>query len=219
MAGETHNEVSSDNVHTVVQTGMLRGDIHLHTGSARRSSLPRQLPLPPRSCTGREHEVRQISTIVADCAQVLVVEGPGGVGKTTLALHWAYRNLKQYPDGQLYVDLRGFAAAGAPAQAAAVLDGFLAALGVEAGAVPAEPEAAAAMYRSALAGRRVLVVLDNALDTRQVLPLLPGGSSCTVLVTSRSRLSGLATRGARFVRLDVFSEPGARAFFNDPATT
>lgn len=204
MAGEARNTVSSDDVHTVVQTGTLHGDIHVHAGPSGRAP-PRQLPLPPRSCVGRAHELGQLGD-----ASVVVVEGPGGIGKTTLALHWAHRNLDRYPDGQLYADLRGFDAA-RPVSPAAVLDGFLAALGVEAGAVPADPEAAAALYRSVLAGRRILVVLDNALDTHQVLPLLPGAPTCTVLITSRSHLSGLSIRGAGFVRLDMLNEPAARA--------
>jgi tetratricopeptide (TPR) repeat protein len=132
-----------------------------------------------------------------------------GVGKTALAVHWAHQVVDRFSDGQLYVNLQGYSAA-APADPLDVLARFLRALGVPAGQVPAELDAAAAMYRSMLAGRQMLILLDNAATSRQVRPLLPGTPGCLVLVTSRGRLSGLTARdGAARITLDALSEAEA----------
>ena len=133
---------------------------------------------------------------------------PPGAGKTTLAVHWAHQAAAEFPDGQLYVNLRGFDPTGPPVHAAEALRWFLGAFGVTEEQIPDSVEAQAALYRSVLADKRVLVILDNARDADQVRPLLPGSPSCLAVVTSRARLPGLAaTEGARLVPLDVLTGP------------
>ena len=126
-------------------------------------------------------------------------------------MHWAHRVAQRFPDGQLYVNLRGFDRAGAAMSPGAAVRGFLDALGVPPQRIPVAPQAQVDLYRSVLADRRVLVVLDNARDSEQVRPLLPGAPDCLVLVTSRNRLSGLvAAEGAHPVMLDLLSSAEAR---------
>ncbi|MDX8141205.1 tetratricopeptide repeat protein [Lentzea sp. BCCO 10_0061] len=150
--------------------------------------VPRQLPAPPAPFAGRQDVLDQVGT-----AGISVISGAGGIGKSWLALHWAHRNAARFPDGQLFVDLRGFSPGSAPMDPAAAVRGFLDALGVEPSRLPADPHAQAAMFRGLVADRRVLLVLDNAADTAQVVPLLPGTGTCAVVVTSRSTLTGLIT--------------------------
>ncbi|NUT97307.1 MAG: SARP family transcriptional regulator, partial [Saccharothrix sp.] len=175
--------------------------------SGRR--VPQLLPAAPAAFTGRERELAALDVLL-DRAPVAVLTGGGGVGKTWLALRWAHGHRDEFPDGRLHVDLRGFDPVAEPLAPDAVVRGFLGALGVPPREVPAEPDAQAGLYRDLTADRRLLVVLDNARDTGQVAPLLPGGTSCAVLVTSRHRLTGLvATRGAVPVPVDVLDEPQA----------
>jgi tetratricopeptide (TPR) repeat protein len=142
---------------------------------------------------------------------VCVIAGTAGAGKTSLALRWAHQVRDRFPDGQLYVNLRGYDP-GEPVTAQEALHRFLTALGVRARAVPQDLDAAAALYRSLLADRQVLVVLDNAATVGQVRPLLPGSAGCLTVVTSRSRLSGLAVRdGARRLTLGTLPQPEAVA--------
>ncbi|MDT0548881.1 ATP-binding protein [Streptomyces lonegramiae] len=161
--------------------------------------------------------MRQLNAVLDDQSQVgeplivcvYVIAGTAGVGKTSLALHWAHQAARSFPDGQLYVNLRGYDP-GSPVTAHEALNRFLAALGVPARAIPRDEEAAAALYRSLLAERRMLIVLDNAATAAQVRPLLPGTAGCLVIVTSRSRLSGLSVRdGARRLTLGMLDEPDA----------
>ena len=143
---------------------------------------------------------------------ISAVAGMAGVGKTALAVHWARKVAGRFPDGQLYVNLRGYDAEGAAVTAEEVTGWFLVALGVPAGQIPADAQARSGLYRSVLAGRRVLIVLDNARDAAQVRPLLPGSAGCLVVVTSRSALAGLAAaEGARPLRLGPLgAEQGVR---------
>ncbi|SCF05328.1 AfsR/SARP family transcriptional regulator [Micromonospora chokoriensis] len=196
-----------------LHTDVLKGDTELREPAgaiaAGEATVPRQLPAPPPHFAGRARELAELTRVlsVRDGADQTVamcaVGGPGGVGKTSLALRWAHDNLTSFPDGQLYVNLRGFDPAG-PMAPEVALRGFLDGLRLPAASVPADLDARAALYRSLVAGRKMLILLDNAHDMEQVVPLLPGGLGCVVLITSRVRLGGLiANYGARWVGLDV----------------
>lgn len=183
---------------------------------ARPSSpVPRQLPAPPRSFSGRTSELDALTAVLdesGNAAVISAVGGLGGIGKTWLALRWAHEHLDRFPDGQLFVNLRGFDPSGRPTSPETAVRGFLDAFGVDPSAVPAGVEAQSALYRSLVAGKRLLVVLDNASDTTQVVPLLPGTPTAAVLVTSRDRLVGLvAGHGAHPLPLDVLPDAEARA--------
>lgn len=189
-----------------VQARDVRGGVHFHGQgpSAHSAPVPGQLPGDVHGFVNRVGELEVLSTHLraedsagGSEAPVHVITGTAGVGKTALALHWAHRVRDHFPDGQLYVDLRGYGS-GPPVEPDQALERFVRAFGVPADAVPADVDSRSALYRSLLAERRVLVVLDNAATAAQVRPLLPGSSACVVLVTSRDRLSGLVARdGAR----------------------
>ncbi|MET4922457.1 BTAD domain-containing putative transcriptional regulator [Streptomyces sp. PSRA5] len=179
--------------------------------------VPRQLPGRPRWFTGREHQLAELTKALDSAGEpgepvvISAIGGSGGIGKTWLAVHWAHHNIDQFPDGQLYVDLRGFDPSGEPVAPAAAVRGFLDALGVDSGSVPVDVQAQIGLYRSLVEGRRMLVVLDNAADAEQAAALLPGSTTCTVLVTSRRRLAGLTiAHGARMLTLDVLTDTEAR---------
>ncbi|MFG3239218.1 MULTISPECIES: BTAD domain-containing putative transcriptional regulator [unclassified Streptomyces] len=169
------------------------------------------LPRAPRGFQGRSAELAALTRAAAGEAPVCLVTGPAGVGKTALALQWAHRNAAAFPDGRLFADLRGFSDTGEPALIE-VLREFLLALGVAPRRVPESAAAAAALFRSLTDRRRLLVVLDNARHSATVRPLLPGGTDCVTLVTSRHRLEGLiASDAARPVPLDVLEPPDGTA--------
>ncbi|WP_165967979.1 AfsR/SARP family transcriptional regulator [Saccharopolyspora elongata] len=179
---------------------------------------PRQLPPPLRLFTGRADELRWLTKTVEsrpDHGAIAVISAIGGAGKTCLALHWAHQNTDRYPDGQLYVNLRGFDPSGEPMPPSTVLRGFLDALGVDSAAVPVDFEAQVGLYRSLVATKRLLVVLDNARDTAQVEPLLPSSPACAVVVTSRHKMTGLRTRGAHVLDLDVLADAEAMDLLAD----
>lgn len=159
--------------------------------------LPRQLPLEPRDFVGRTAELAyldgQLGAQLSGRPRVVVVSGMAGAGKTGLTLHWAHRAAAHFPDGQLFADLNGYTTT-SPTQPGHVLGSFLRAFGVAPAAVPSEPTEAAALYRTVLAHRRVLIVLDNARTADQVRPLLPGTSDSAVVITSRHQLGGLQAR-------------------------
>ncbi|RBM20202.1 tetratricopeptide repeat protein [Streptomyces sp. PT12] len=190
--------------------------MHFHRyGQGPDAHPPRQLPGDDQGFVNRTDELQQLNAVLPSdgdaplVVSVYVIAGTAGVGKTSLALRWAHKVRDRFPHGQLYVNLRGYDPR-EPVTAQSALQGFLTALGVPPRAIPQNIEEAAALYRSRLADRRVLVVLDNAATTRQVRPLLPGSTGSLALVTSRSRLSGLAIRdGARRLTLGTLPERDA----------
>ncbi|MFD1277741.1 BTAD domain-containing putative transcriptional regulator [Streptomyces kaempferi] len=183
------------------------------TGAANQV-YPAQLPRDLGAFTGRGAELDRLDSLVpapSEPAQAVVLSGMAGVGKTTLAVHWANRLAPHFPDGQVYVDLRGFHLSGAAMSTAEALRALLDAFGVPVGDIPAALPAQATTYRSLLAGRRVLVVLDNARDSEQVRPLLPAPHGCLAVVTSRHQLQGLmAVEGAHSVTLSPLEKSEAR---------
>ncbi len=174
-------------------------------------AVPRQLPPVPRCFVGRADELKALSGIVDGMTgTVATVEGGAGIGKTTLAVYWAHLVAGLFPDAQLYANLRGFDRSGTPVRPTRIIWSFLHALGVPPARIPADLDAQVGLYRSVLAGRRVLVVLDNARDADQVRPLLPP-AGCFAVVTSRACLTGLAAvDGARRLVLEVFTPAEAR---------
>jgi tetratricopeptide (TPR) repeat protein/transcriptional regulator with XRE-family HTH domain len=184
------------------------------------ATAPRQLPAMVAHFTGRAAELRTLTGILDDTGApgtivISAIGGTAGVGKTALALHWAHQAARRFPDGQLYVNLRGYDP-DRPMPATDALAGFLRALGVSGPDIPAEEAERAARYRSLLAGRRVLVVLDNAGSVEQVEPLLPGSETCAVVVTSRDSLPGLLVRyGAARLDLDLLPPADAIALLRE----
>ncbi|MFS8096737.1 tetratricopeptide repeat protein [Lentzea alba] len=184
------------------------------TATPPTSRVPRQLPAAPTPFIGRLDALRSLDALLdtTDTVVISAVSGTGGMGKTSLALHWAHSHADRFPDGHLFVDLRGFSPAGQPMRAQDALLGFVHALGVAPAEIPDEQEARAALFRTLVSDRRMLLVLDNAADTDQVVPLLPGSRSCTVVVTSRNQLPGLVARfSADHLPLDTLDVTEARA--------
>ncbi|MFI6182657.1 BTAD domain-containing putative transcriptional regulator [Nonomuraea sp. NPDC051191] len=199
---------------------ILRGNVPpIRPSDSRETVTPAQLPPGPGQFTGRTAQLRLLDPLgtggdpASGGTSIAVLTGAGGSGKTALALHWAHRDRHRFPDGQLYVDLRGHSAE-RPLLPIEALGRFLRGLGVPAERVPGTVEEASAAYRSLLADRRVLVVLDNAGSEEQVRPLLPGGPRCATVITSRDRLDGLVARdGAIPVPLGMLSTGEAVTLF------
>jgi DNA-binding SARP family transcriptional activator len=205
---------------------VVRQDIH--AGSTRRAHphraaqagmhvVPRQLPAASRHFTGRAGELNALSGLLEPEPDktrgvvIVALTGMAGIGKTALAIDWAHQVAGQFPDGQLFVNLRGFGPSGVAVAPTEAISGLLTGLGVSAALIPAEMAAEAALLRSRLAGRHMLIVLDNAQDAEQVRSLLPGAPGCLVLVTSRNRLTGLAAaEDALLIPLDVLTDWEAR---------
>jgi DNA-binding SARP family transcriptional activator/Tfp pilus assembly protein PilF len=170
--------------------------------------MPRELPADVAPFTGRLGELTALDELLlgaqkSAAAVISAVSGTAGVGKTALAVHWAHHAADHFPDGQLHVNLRGYDP-GQPVVAVDALAGFLRSLGVSGQDIPSEESERAARYRSLLAGKQMLIMLDNAATVDQVRPLLPGHSACKVLVTSRDSLAGLVARdGAKRLDLDL----------------
>ncbi|GIF47853.1 SARP family transcriptional regulator [Asanoa ferruginea] len=184
-----------------------------------RAGAPAQLPLDVRGFTGRGAELAALDAALAGSGEepnavvVAAVSGMAGVGKTALAVHWAHRSRRLFPDGQLYVNLRGFDPTGPPLLPTEALRGFLEAFDVPTHRMPASLESQVGLYRSLVNGRRLLVIADNASSAEQVRPLLPGAPGAMVVVTSRHRLPGLvAGEGARPLAVDVLSSAEACEF-------
>jgi DNA-binding SARP family transcriptional activator/tetratricopeptide (TPR) repeat protein len=193
---------------------ILRADPALAVSGPRMAAaIPRELPAAVPDFTGRAVELQALAGMLGQTAAgvqgtvvISAIGGTAGVGKTALALHWSHQVADRFGAGQLYVNLRGFDPSGAPVTVAEAIRGLLAALGVPPERIPAGLDAQTALYRSLLAAKRMLIVLDNARDEQQVRPLLPASPGSLVLVTSRSQLGGLAaTNGARLLTLDVLS--------------
>jgi DNA-binding SARP family transcriptional activator/tetratricopeptide (TPR) repeat protein len=194
--------------------------LRLAAPAASPQPVPAQLPPPVAEFAGRGAELGRLGSILPGGAQggppdragviISLITGTAGVGKTALAVHWAHRVAAEFPGGQLYVNLRGFDPGG-PVHPGQALRGFLDALAVVPERIPVSLDDQVALYRSLLAGRRVLVVLDNARDAEQVRPLLPGSPGCLAIVTSRNHLTGLiATQGAHLLDLDLLPLAEAR---------
>lgn len=181
-------------------------------------SAPAQLPHSMPGFSGRQAQIDQLNELLSsdgpDAGGTIVVTaiaGTAGVGKTALAVHWAHQIRDRFPDGQLYVNLRGFDPAGSAMEPAEAIRGFLDAFAVPPDRIPPDLDAQAALYRTVLAERRVLIVLDNARDSSQVRPLLPGTPLSLVVVTSRNQLLSLvATDGAQPIVVDLLSPGEAR---------
>jgi DNA-binding SARP family transcriptional activator/tetratricopeptide (TPR) repeat protein len=180
-------------------------------------AVPAQLPLDVHGFVGRDGELVEMDRILAAAGDeptavvISAISGTAGVGKTALAVRWAHRVSSGFPDGQLYVNLRGFDPAGSVVSPGEAIRGFLDALDVPAHRIPIDLQAQVSLYRSMLAGKRMLVVLDNAHDAEQVRPLLPGAPGCLAIVTSRDRLTSLvAAEGAYPLALDLLSAEEAR---------
>ncbi len=200
------NTISGITAGAVVQAGTIQQVVLPAEAKRDAMPIPRQLPPAVAHFTNRADEMAVLdqtatgSEIADGLPGLVLLTGPGGVGKTALAVAWAIRNRERYPDGQLYADLRGFSADGA-ARPHEVLGPFLRALGVAPDRVPVELAEQVTLFRSTTVGKRLVVVLDNALSAAQVRVLLPTSSESLVLVTSRLRLHGLHAEGARFVEV------------------
>jgi tetratricopeptide (TPR) repeat protein len=188
--------------------------------STSASAQPQELPTSAPSFTGRTAELEVLTRIAERAADrqpgetlVVVIEGTAGIGKTTLAIHLAHQVKDQFPDGQLFVNLRGFDPGAGPAAAENVLLDFLESLGTGPTKMPASTAGRAALYRSLITGKRMLIVLDNARDAEHVRDLLPDSPGCLVLITSRNQLTSLITEGAQLLPLGAFSIAEARQLF------
>lgn len=206
--GDTRSELSGSAA-DVVQARDVAGGIHFHR-PAPAYPLPRQLPGDVAGFVDRQDELRGLDAASAPgAAALVVVVGAPGVGKTSLTLHWAHRVRERFPDGQLYVNLHGYGP-GTPVTPRRALESLLTSLGIAQARIPQDEDDCAALYRSLLADRRMLILLDNVASVRQIRPLLPGTRDCLVLATSRSRLSGLVVRdGAYRMTLDLLSDADA----------
>ncbi len=192
------------------------GQEHDYTVIRRHSAaVPAQLPAYATDFTGRHEYLRELDDLLSVTeARTIVICGTAGVGKTTLAAHWAQRSKERFPDGQLHVNLHGFSGQ-EPMKPAEALTRFLHSLGIPPGEVPANVDEASALFRSLLVDKRVLILLDNAVSADQIRPLLPGAADCLVLITSRNRLSRLVAHdGARRISLDVLPMEDAVALLD-----
>jgi len=209
----TDNEITGD-AGAVVQAGVVHGGVHVGVPDPPGPPVPRQLPLAMRGFVNRQAQLAALDALAREAddpsepvrpVTVSTIAGAPGVGKTALAVYWAHRERARYRDGDLYVDLRGYGP-GPRVEAAQALETLLRGLDVAPDRIPADLDGRAAMYRSLLDGRRMLVLIDNAASADQVRPLLPASPHCLVIVTSRNSLPGLTAReGARRLVLDALT--------------
>lgn len=218
--GATRSEVSGS-AGDVVQARDVSGGVHFHGSGREPVPVPAQLPAEIRGFVNRVADLERMDAVLGESvrqpgsAAVCVIAGTAGVGKTSLAVHWAHRHAARFPDGQLFVDLRGFDPSGQPMASGEAVRAFLDALGVDPRSLPVELAAQIGRYRSLVADRGMLIVLDNARDAAQVAPLLPGSRTCAVLITSRDRMDGLAvTHDVRQLAVGFLEDPDARALLD-----
>ncbi|MCQ8834221.1 ATP-binding protein [Streptomyces malaysiensis] len=212
--GLTRSEMSGS-ARDLIQARNISGGVHFHGAAPDQGFAPRQLPWDVYGFVNRQHELERLDALIAADREkptggsVYVIVGKPGVGKTSLAVRWAHRAQDRFPDGQLYVNLRGYDP-GEPVAPEQALEGFLSALGVPPAAIPVDAENRSNLYRSLVADRHMLIVLDNAATASQVRPLLPGGAHTVVVITTRTMLSGLvALVGARRITVEVLPETEA----------
>ncbi|MGC4808205.1 ATP-binding protein [Micromonospora sp. DT233] len=221
----TARNESSGDAEAVIQAGTVHGGINLFGRTGPAPPPPRQLPLDTTLFVNREQTLTRLdAALPADGATVAAgglsmtvaaIAGAPGIGKTALAVHWAHRVRQWFADGDLYVDMRGYGP-GPALEVGQALDTFLRALHVPAEQIPTDTEGRAALYRSVLNGKRVLIVVDNVSTVGQVRSLLPATPTCMAIITSRNRLSGLVAReGASRMTLDVLSPKEAIALLSD----
>ena len=213
------NEFSGE-ADAVVQAGAVHGGVHFHSGRTFSFPPPRQLPGGTAKFVNREASLRQLDALLASLSDeaadkgsstaiISAVAGAPGVGKTALALHWAHRVRDQFPDGDLYIDMHGYGSEPSLTEEQA-LDSFLRALSVAPDRIPIDLEQQAALYRSLIGDKRMLILIDNVASARDIRNLLPGSRRCFALVTTRGSLSSLVAReGAARVTLDVLSPDDA----------
>ncbi|TDP89913.1 AfsR/SARP family transcriptional regulator [Labedaea rhizosphaerae] len=201
-----------------LHAALLRDELPATASGGYAGVTPAQLPADTRGFAGRRAELGELDRVLAEddtAARTVVLSGTAGVGKTTLAIHWAHTARARFPGGQLYVNLRGFDPSGAPVTPSEAVRGFLEAFEVPRDRLPSTLEAQIGLYRSLLATHPVLVVLDNARDVEQVRPLLPGAPGCLAVVTSRDQLRGLVTTGAHPVAVDLLDRDEAFAVLHE----
>ncbi|MFC5748955.1 ATP-binding protein [Actinomadura rugatobispora] len=211
VRGPWSNELTGLIAGSAVQARNIEGGIHISAPDRGLPPAPAQLP-PPGLFADRRAELEELRRLShraggAGDGGLVVIAGPGGVGKTTLALHWLHQVKAGY-EGQLFVDMRGFSG-GEPLPPTEPLERFLRALGASADGIPPEIDEQAALFRSVTTGRRLIIMLDNVVSAAQVRPLLPGAGPALVVVTTRRQLSGLLVDGARFLDLHPLGVPGA----------
>lgn len=221
MSGDgTHSAIAGDVHGPVLQAGDIHGSVYIDPAATGSVVVPRQLPRTISRFTNRDVERDTLTRLINEAdtnntMAICIIDGSAGIGKTALALHWSHQLKERFPDGHLYINLSGFDPVAEPAPPHGILAEFLSALGVPNGRIPDNTPARAALYRSAIHGKKILIVLDNAADSEQVRPLLPNEPKCVVVVTSRSQLDGLVIRdGARRMTLDALTTTDARALLS-----